>query len=149
MGRTRYDEATKARAVALAAEVGCAEAGRRLGIPGGTVASWFSRAGLASLQRETTEAAVEAKRLLWEERRSAMVHQIGEVASMALEQVKAEIEDGKLRNAKDAATTMAILVDKAQLLSGGSTARYGTEADRSRVLTEAHRQGLSLVSDVA
>jgi len=40
---------------------------------------------------------------------------------------------------------MAILIDKAQLLSGGSTARFGTDADRSAVVAEARERALRLV----
>lgn len=149
MGRTRYDEARKAEAVELAVAHGKAEAARRTGIPAGTIGSWCSRAGLATVATERTAAATEANRQRWEERRSELVHRIGEIAEKALDEVNAQLDDGKLRNAKDAATTMAILVDKAQLLSGGSTVRFGSDADRAKVLSAAHREGLSLVSDAA
>lgn len=146
MGRARYDDATKAEAVALAVEVGKAEASRRLGINAGTIGSWMSRAGVATVAAENTRAATEVRKAKWEERRVEMVHEIGEIASMALDRVRDELgDDGKLRDAKDAATTMAILVDKAQLLSGGHTARFGTDAQRAEVVGEARERALSLV----
>lgn len=142
----RYDAALKAEVVALAVEVGPAEAARQHAIKPTTVRSWCSRAGVATVASETTRAATEMRMAKWEERRTAMVHEIGDIASMALARVRTELgEDGKLRDAKDAATTMAILVDKAQLLSGGQTARFGTDPQRAAVVEEARTQALRLV----
>jgi transposase-like protein len=147
--RRTYDEQTRGQAVALAVEVGPAEAARRLGIKATTLRSWCSRAGVATDAAANTSAAAAVKRAQWEERRATMVHEIGETAHNALIRVGAAIADGSPSDAKNYATTMAILVDKAQLLSGGSTARFGTEAQRAHVLEEAHDRALSLVRDSA
>jgi hypothetical protein len=48
---------------------------------------------------------------------------MGDAAELALETAVEALEDGKIRDAQSAAVTMAILVDKAQLLSGGATSR--------------------------
>lgn len=147
MQRTHYTDAQRREACELGREHGNAEASRRTGIPAGTIASWRNRAGDASLQTERTRAAVAANRQKWEERRSDLVHRIGEVAEKALDVVEQALDDGATRKASDASATLARLVDKAQLLSGGSTARIGSDADRERVLSEAHeRAHLSAVA---
>lgn len=133
------------RALAIYREHGAAEASRQSGIKETTIRSAASRKGIAAQRNDNTKAAVEASRLQWEERRTALVHKIGEAAEKALEHVNAELDDGKLRNAKDAATTMAILVDKAQVLSGGATARFGTDTQRAEVVSEAREKALRLV----
>lgn len=149
MSRARYDENFRQQAIALAVEIGPADAARQLGVKAATLRSWCSRADVATNGTENTRAAVEAKRAKWEDRRADMVHQIGDTAQQALTRASQAIASGKPTDAKNYATTMAILVDKAQLLSGGHTARYGTDADRAKVLGEAHQRGLSLVRDVA
>lgn len=88
---------------------------------------------------------VEANRLRWEERRAGLCARMGEVAEKALTVVSDALDEGQTRKASDASAALARLVDKAQLLSGGSTARFGTDADRDRVLGEAQGQGLKLV----
>jgi len=152
MGRPRYDDAYKARAVDLAVEHGPAEAARQLGIKAGTLRSWCSLSEVTTVTPERTRqtaAATEARRLAWEQRRSELVHRIGEVAEHALNVTEAMLCSGETRKASDASAVVARLVDKAQLLSGGHTARFGTDADRTQVLTEAHDKGLSLVTDAA
>lgn len=59
----------------------------------------------------------------WAERRAVMVEEIGAAAHMALAQCVNATSVGQGRDAKDFATTLGILVDKAQLLSGAATAR--------------------------
>lgn len=149
MARKTYTQAQKADAVALVAEHGIAHAHRETGIPKSSLSRWAAAAGvdLGTLQREKTAHAVEARVAAWEERRTTMVHEMGAVAHLALTRVQESLEgaepDG--RGAKDFALTMAILVDKAQLLSGGATNRFGSDADRERALAEARERGLHLV----
>ena len=151
MARSKYSPAQKAEAVALAAEHGIAHAHRETEIPKQTLSRWASDAGIDAgrTAREKTARAVEARVAAGEERRTTMVHEMGAVAHMALARVEhcleGESPDG--RGAKDFALTMAILVDKAQLLSGGATNRYGTDADRERALSEARERGLHLVPE--
>lgn len=123
MPRAQYTPQQKADALVLYAQHGAAETARRTGIPEGTLMSWAHRNGVQSLAAEQTRAAVEAAKAKWDERKLKMVHEIGSVAQMALAQAEAAVMDGKGRDAKDFATTMAILVDKAQLLSGAATQR--------------------------
>jgi hypothetical protein len=72
-----------------------------------------------------------------------MVHEMGDVAQRALEKVKDCIDAEKGRDAKDYATTMAILVDKAQLLSGGATQR--TSLDTAQLIEQAKARVIELV----
>lgn len=145
MPRALHSDEFKREAVALAVSIGPAEAARQLDMKAPTLRSWCSRAGVATDATANTEAATALRRARWEERRSEMVHDIGDAAAKALDKVLICLDQDSPRNAKDYATTMAILVDKAQLLSGGHTARFGSDADRAAVLGEAHGRGLALV----
>lgn len=128
MGRRTYTPEQKAEALALYAEIGGAEAARRTGISKGTLQSWAHRAGVHSVATERTEAAVKAMQAQWAERRAVMIDEIGAVAHMALMRAEQCItrENPSGRDAKDFATTMAILIDKAQLLTGDATSRHET-----------------------
>src|SRR6186713_1843329 len=150
MTRPQHTDKTKARAITLAVEHGPAEAQRILAAEGitinpATIRSWCSRAGTATVARERTAEATEANVARWEERRSVMVHEMGDAAQKALECAARALDAAEGQRAKEFALTMAILIDKAQLLSGGSTARFGTDADRSAVVAEARERALRLV----
>jgi len=54
-----------------------------------------------------------------------LAHRIGAVAEQALDVATEKLAGGSTSAAKDAATTMAILVDKAQILTGGATLTSG------------------------
>lgn len=69
----------------------------------------------------------------WAERRAVMVEEIGATAHMALQQCVNATAKGYGRDAKDFATTLAILVDKAQLLSGDATSRHDVTDPRRRL----------------
>lgn len=109
------------------------EISAEMGIPAATIRSWARRSGVAARCNEERKVHVEAMQLAWAERRGVMVEEIGAVAHMALAQTVAALELGKSRDAKDLATTMAILVDKAQLLSGGATSRSEHADPRARL----------------
>jgi transposase-like protein len=126
MGRRRYSPEQKAEALALYAEVGAAEAARQTGIAKGTLQSWAHRTGVATTCNEQRQANVDALKAKWDERRQEMIHEIGAVAQMALARTEQAIATSRSREAKEFATTMAILVDKAQLLSGAATSRTET-----------------------
>lgn len=150
MAKALHSEQVKARAIALAVEHGPAEAQRILANEGHhvkptTLRTWCSRAGVVTVTAERTAAATKAAHARWEERRATMVHEIGDVAQMALDHARTALQSDKGRDAKDYATTMAILVDKAQLLSGGSTVTVGTPAEKTRIVEQARDAGLSLV----
>ena len=81
--------------------------------------------GVATVASQNTEAATKAARLRWETRRLELAHQLGEQAEEALRRTAHEIQSGKTGDAKNMATATVILVDKAQLLTGGTTNRHG------------------------
>lgn len=148
MTRRSYTDEQKAEALALYAEHGAAETARRTGITSGTIQSWASRSGVATTCNERTAAAVEAAQQQWAERRLAMVHEMGRVAAKALRVAEHNLDEGTTSKAKDAATTMAILVDKAQLLGGDATQRHESRELRNQLLEQArqHSTGLRAVS---
>ncbi len=150
MARRTYTPEQKADALASYVEHGAAETARRTGIPEGTLVSWAHRNGVQSVATERTQAAVQAMQAKWAERRAVMVDEIGAVAHMALARVEQSIakENPSGRDAKDFATTMAILVDKAQLLGGDATTRHENRELRDRLLNEAreHAQHLRSVA---
>jgi transposase-like protein len=148
MARRSFTDEQRAEALALYAEVGAAEAARRTGIAAGTIQSWASRSGVATACNERTAAAVEAAQQQWAQRRVAMVHEMGRVAAKALRVAENNLDAGSANKAKDAATTMAILVDKAQLLGGDATARHESRELRNQLLEQArsHSTGLRAVS---
>lgn len=123
MARARYDEAFRQHAVQLAVEHGPAEAARQLDLNAGTLRSWCHRAEAVTVAASTMQAATAVRMARWEERRAQMVHELGDVASLALQKARGNLQHGKTREAQAAATTCAILIDKAQLLSGGATSR--------------------------
>jgi transposase-like protein len=123
MTRRSYTAAEKAEALELYRTDGPTIVEERLGIPKGTIAAWAARTGTQTVCIETTAARVVAKRLKWEERRADLADDIGNLARIALERATRLAEEGNTREAKDLATTMAIAVDKAQLLTGAATSR--------------------------
>lgn len=70
-----------------------------------------------------TAAAVHATKLKWEQRRGDEADAAGIVAARARGSVVEALEAKDYRGAKEAAVTYAILIDKAQLLTGGATSR--------------------------
>lgn len=143
----RYPAELRSQVIAYCVEHGPAEAARHWpDINPATMRSWCSRAGVATVAAERMQAASAASQLRWQERRDRLVHEIGAAAETALELTRTRLDAGNGREAKDAALTLAILVDKAQLLSGGHTARYGTETERREVLDDARDRALRLAS---
>lgn len=125
-GGVTYTDEQRAEAVALYAEVGPSEVERRLGIPKGTVTKWAQADGAETSFLQNASNASKALHLKWAEYRGVMVDDIAGAALKALARVEAHIEADNDGKAKNYATTMAILVDKAQLLSGGATNRTET-----------------------
>jgi hypothetical protein len=123
MPAAKWTAEQKTEALRLYETEGLKAATEETGIPAATIRSLAHRSGVAARCTEQRRVNVEATKLVWAERRGVMVEEIGAVAHMALAQTVAALELGKSRDAKDLATTMAILVDKAQLLSGGATSR--------------------------
>lgn len=94
-------------ALALAAELGPAEAARRLGIPASTVGSWVRR-DKAATTAALAKVGVSAERVTSAD--------LDDVAARALAAVDEAIAAGKANDARNWAVTAAIVIDKAQLL---------------------------------
>lgn len=147
MGRTSYTPEQRAEAVALYREHGAAEAARLTGITAGSIRSWASRLGVATERREELAAGVAAASLTMEQRRltlaSGLMDDIeklraqlfaptatnqvvvegtgkGESCARVMEVTQAE---PSFRDKQAAITSIAIAVDKVQLLTGAATAR--------------------------
>jgi len=116
----------KAEALRLVAEVGTQEAARRTGIPFGTVSSWARRSGVHSPNAATIAVAVEVAAVRWAERRVILGEELGRAAGLATRRMTERLEADKTTGVRDLAATVAVLVDKAQLLTGGATARTET-----------------------
>lgn len=164
MGRPRWTEQERARALGLYLEHGAAEASRRCGIPVGTIASWVSRGNnvqprLDQLDRRaevSTATAAELRAgLALDSYRAAgrLLRQLFEPAElvkiMALRQgpqtvgeaVRARLDEPTAGEKRHLAIAAAVLMDKGQLLSGEATARFGkAELDLEREL-EAFAMG--------
>lgn len=123
MPRRRYTDAERTAALELYRTDGPTAVQTQMGIHKGTVTRWAKDAGIATVANERNAASLEAQRIAWEERRTTLAHRMGEVAQHALELAETKLNDDKPSSAKDAVTTMAILVDKAQLLTGAATSR--------------------------
>lgn len=103
------------------------------GVSRGSVYRWAREAG-ANLDRSRTEAATAGAVARWAARRTGMADEIGESAEKALAACVDALGAGDVRRAKEAALTLAILVDKAQLLSGEPTSRNGAVLDPHALL---------------
>lgn len=124
--KPRHTPEQKQEAIDLATTVGKAEAARRTGISPGTIGSWLTRAGLSNADPEGRAQRITVAQETWVERRADLGNRMGEIASDALEAIAERLADGKTSGVRDLSATLAVLVDKAQLLSGAATAR--TEA---------------------
>lgn len=105
------------------------------GVSMGSVANIADEHGITPPGAEQVEAAANASKLKWAQRREALVDELGEVAAELLQKARTA---AAARDAQAYATSVAILVDKAQLVSGGVTSRHeqlGLERQRQRVLS--------------
>jgi len=106
---------------------------RTTGIPKQTLSGWAKAEGLDLNGRSEakTREATQAAQRKWAEVRAELADQSGDAARRLLAIISRAIDSGDMgitsaRDAKDAATAMAILIDKAQLLGGGATSRTET-----------------------
>lgn len=120
MPRTKYTKAQRDEALKLYAQYGAAETARRTGIKRGTLQGWASRAGITVELQENREQRVVAASQTWELIRADLANKIGQLAVKSADQLGEVLANASPR---EAAIILAILVDKAQLLSGGPTAR--------------------------
>lgn len=139
----RYDTALKAEVVALAVQIGPAEAARQHGIKATTVRSWCSRGGVATVAAtESTKAATEARKATTEERKARLADRLLELAEMSTEAANELVKDASLR---DLIGALDYAIKNSQLLSGAQTARFGTDTQREAVVKDARDRALRLV----
>jgi hypothetical protein len=120
----KWDDATKATALELYASEGGKVASERTGVPEGTIRNWAKRTTDAIERAAGVEIVTSpVTPMAWPERRELVVKELGGLVQLALERTRHAFERGKMRDARDGAVALAILCDKAQLLSGGTTSR--------------------------
>lgn len=126
--RRSYSDDDRLAAIVLAADLGPSATSRQLGIPKCTISRWCAAAGVDVRSQSRTRAATDAAGEKWHLRRLTVVDRLGNEAEAALACVQRALAADRLGAARQAATTMGTLIDKAQLLSGGATARTATKA---------------------
>jgi hypothetical protein len=105
-------------------------------VPGATIRMWASQAGISGVS-DSLRAGGEVAKERWAIRRARMADELGEVAEMALVAIRDAIEAGTLSKGRDGAGILAILVDKASLLSGDATRRTETVGSPAVVAQKA------------
>lgn len=132
-------------AVALAEEVGTAEAARRVGVTARTINRWQPPS--ADRSEKTAEArAGGAQRIAtqWADYRSKEAAAAGATANRLRREIVARLEAGQSGNdLRSLAIAYGILVDKAELLSDRATQRIEMWAE-----SELDRELRSLISQV-
>jgi transposase-like protein len=159
-GRKVYTDEEKAEAIKLAIEVGAAEAARQTGISRGTIVSWTSRMGVATVANERTREATKAVKANAEQRREkirdtllkrvqtyldwTVKPTIDYVGTFATKVTRDHPSAPDIRNLVIAAS---VAIDKAELLSGKSTSnstltiRDAIRSDHERDALEAAIRG--------
>lgn len=142
MGGKRWPKDVRERALALYAEHGTAVAARILSeegyrVPANTVAVWASRSGMVRTSSERTRAATAVSAERWALRRVRLADELGEIAELVAVAMKEAVNTDQLSKARDGAGSLAILVDKAQLLSGDPTRRTETVGTREAIAAKA------------
>lgn len=142
MGGRRWPKEVRERAVELYAEHGTSVTARILQeegfrVPPNTVAQWASRAGVVRSTSERTRAATTVSAERWALRRVRLADELGEIAEMVAKAMKTAIGEDQLSKARDGAGTLAIAIDKAQLLSGDPTRRTETVGTREYLAAKA------------
>lgn len=122
----KWSDEQKAHALEIYRTDGPNEAERQTGIPHSSIIRWAQAQGVELESIENKSKAVQAARLVWQKRRNDLVEEMSDTITIAHLGVQYELIEAHWKEAKDAATTMAILIDKAQLLSGGATGRTET-----------------------
>lgn len=136
MARTRYTEAQKTEAIALAVEHGPAEAARRLGgeITAGTIRTWCHRAGVATATAEKMAEAREAHIARREVAREKLRTLLIETSLTLVERIDAA---ENARDVQPLAISAGILLDKFRLESGEATGRTEhTGKDAAHVIAD-------------
>jgi len=139
MARPRkYTGEQQAHALSLAGEVSAREAGKRLGIPRGTIAAWWSKAGLADAANEKTRAATKAHQVQAERSRAQLQVRMLETAHDLLDRIyqphvefksagkelhEVTYDRPSAAGVQNYVTSVGILIDKIRLEAGESTSR--------------------------
>jgi transposase-like protein len=146
MARRTYTDTQRAEALQLYLEHGPAEAARRTGIAEGTLKSWASRNGVAPVATEQRSARVAGAQLSLADRklqlasdllddaqrlrtqlfaatveRKALVVPQGAGAGSVVEIVDVELDQPHYSDQRQIMTSIAIAVDKVQILTGQAT----------------------------
>lgn len=110
------------------------EVGRLIGVSRETVRKraadegWQRRdaavAAAAEERRRNAEAATQAARLKWAERRAEEADAAGITAAVARQQIVTALRSNDPAMTKAAAVAYGVLIDKAQLLAGEATSRH-------------------------
>jgi transposase-like protein len=139
----RYSDDERTEALALADEHGAAEASRQTGIAAGTIRRWRHEAG-----RSGPPSNVDPE--TWAKRKSAAADETWEAARAALARVHELLGEGSPRSereAKDAALTLAILLDKSAALEQASAWLHERMAKLGEAQVEALAAALGGVLD--
>lgn len=107
---------------------GVREVERRTGVPRSTLSAWAQAAGVQVAGAEQTAAATNGARIRWAHRRAEIADRMGDLIVGLLDGIETTEAP---RDKKDLAVTAAVLVEKAQLVSGGATSR-GEVLDEQR-----------------
>lgn len=129
-GTKKYSDATREKALALAAERTAAHASRELGIPVSTIYKWRQDKGV--IGPPTNERDPEA----WAAKKEQGARESWAEAKSALALVKERLEAGEENRAKTAALTFAILADKSAMLEQASA----LAEERNPKISEAQGQ---------
>lgn len=143
MGAPRWPKDVRERALSLYPEHGSAVTARILAeeghrVPANTVAVWASRADQVRTTSERTRAATAVSNERWALRRVRLADELGEIAEMVAAAMRVAVDSDQLSKARDGAGSLAILIDKAQLLSGDPTRRTETIGTREALAFKAN-----------
>ncbi len=130
-GQQPIDPARREEALKLAEQLGsAAEAGRRLGIPSGTIRRWRSKAG----RQVAPPAGVDPERWAQDKRQAAA--QASQVASEALVKLREALANDRARDAQSLAIVAGILTDKASALQASADRAEELAAERATRLAQ-------------
>jgi hypothetical protein len=115
----------RARALALAANVGPNQAGDELGLSPETIKSWQKRLA-AKTHRELARAnlVMPVRRgLSWPARRTELLGALGELAEESVSAARLAVSEGRSKAASEFSSVASRALDKAALLGGDVTSR--------------------------
>jgi transposase-like protein len=149
VSRTRYSDEQKREALDLFLEHGASEAGRRTGIPAGTIAAWASRSGITGPPAPEVLNGLAVSAAVLAERKQLLAGQLQSLAVKAVVKLAERIEADEV-SAKDLVSALTAAVDRMQLLTGAATERVETvTAERSPEAEAEVARVLSVVRSAA